>query len=34
MVRIADGLKPGEHVVLSPQGLDEGQRVDPISTNL
>lgn len=29
MVRIADGLKPGEHVVLSPQGLGEGQRVNP-----
>ncbi|QJE95915.1 efflux RND transporter periplasmic adaptor subunit [Luteolibacter luteus] len=29
MVRISEGLKPGEHVVLSPQGLDEGQRVNP-----
>ncbi len=29
MIRIADGLKPGEHVVLSPRGLDEGQRVNP-----
>lgn len=34
MVRISDGLKPGEHVILSPQGLDEGQRVDPKPTNL
>lgn len=29
MVRIVDGLRPGEHVVISPQGLDEGQRVNP-----
>jgi HlyD family secretion protein len=29
MVRIADGLRPGEQVVLSPQGLREGQRVNP-----
>lgn len=29
MVRIADGLSPGEQVVISPQGLREGQRVNP-----
>ena len=27
--RIADGLKPGEWVVLSPKGLSDGQRVNP-----
>jgi HlyD family secretion protein len=30
MVRIADGLRPGEHVILSPEGLSEGKRVNPI----
>lgn len=29
MVRIAAGLRPGEQVVVSPQGLREGQRVKP-----
>jgi RND family efflux transporter MFP subunit len=28
-VRIIDGLRPGERVVLSPQGLRDGQRVHP-----
>ena len=28
-VRIAEGLRPGEQVVLSPEGLKEGQRVNP-----
>lgn len=28
-VRILDGLRPGERVVLSPQGLRDGQRVNP-----
>lgn len=27
--RIADGLKPGEWVVISPAGLSDGQRVNP-----
>jgi multidrug efflux pump subunit AcrA (membrane-fusion protein) len=27
-VRIANGLRPGEQVVLSPQGLRDGQRVN------
>ncbi len=26
-IRILDGLRPGEHVILSPQGLRDGQRV-------
>ncbi|WP_052573272.1 efflux RND transporter periplasmic adaptor subunit [Haloferula sp. BvORR071] len=29
MIRITEGLRPGEHVILSPQGLHEGQRVKP-----
>jgi HlyD family secretion protein len=29
MLRIADGLRPGEQVVLAPQNLREGQRVNP-----
>jgi multidrug efflux pump subunit AcrA (membrane-fusion protein) len=29
MLRIRGGLRPGEQVVLSPQGLREGQRVKP-----
>jgi HlyD family secretion protein len=29
MLRISEGVKPGEQVVLSPQGLREGQRVNP-----
>ena len=29
MVRIPDGLRPGEHVVLSPESLAEGKRVNP-----
>ena len=29
MLRIAEGLRPGEQVILSPQGLREGQRVNP-----
>ena len=29
MIRIPDGLRPGEHVVLSPEGLGEGKRVNP-----
>ena len=28
-LKVAEGLKPGEWVVLSPQGLSEGQRVNP-----
>lgn len=28
-VRVIDGLRPGERVVLSPQGLRDGQRVNP-----
>ena len=28
-VRIADGIRPGEHVVLTPRNLREGQRVSP-----
>jgi RND family efflux transporter MFP subunit len=28
-VRVLDGLRPGEQVVLSPQGLRDGQRVNP-----
>lgn len=32
MLRIAEGLRPGEHVVLSPGGLREGQRVKPKSS--
>ena len=28
-VRVVDGLRPGERVVLSPQGLRDGQRVNP-----
>jgi RND family efflux transporter MFP subunit len=28
-VSISEGLRPGEHVVLSPQNLREGQRVNP-----
>lgn len=28
-VRVLDGLRPGERVVLSPQGLRDGQRVNP-----
>lgn len=28
--RIAEGLKPGEWVVLSPSGLSDGQRVNPL----
>lgn len=27
--RVADGIKPGEWVVLTPQGLRDGQRVNP-----
>jgi RND family efflux transporter MFP subunit len=30
-LRILDGLRPGERVVLSPQGLRDGQRVNPKS---
>jgi HlyD family secretion protein len=33
MLRIADGLRPGDRVVLSPQGLREGQRVKPHSND-
>ncbi|WP_367875075.1 efflux RND transporter periplasmic adaptor subunit [Luteolibacter sp. Populi] len=29
MVRITAGLRPGEQVILSPQGLRDGQRVNP-----
>ena len=29
-VRITEGLRPGEHVVLSPKNLREGQRVNPV----
>jgi RND family efflux transporter MFP subunit len=29
-VRIIEGLRPGEHVVLSPKNLREGQRVNPV----
>jgi len=29
-VRIAEGLRPGEHVILSPKNLREGQRVNPV----
>ncbi|MCW1923279.1 efflux RND transporter periplasmic adaptor subunit [Luteolibacter arcticus] len=29
-VRIIDGLRPGEHVILSPKNLREGQRVNPV----
>lgn len=29
LIRIAEGLRPGEWVVLSPQDLKEGQRVNP-----
>ena len=29
MLRIADGLRPGEQVVIAPRGLREGQRVNP-----
>jgi RND family efflux transporter MFP subunit len=28
-VRVSDGLRPGEHVVLSPQNLRDGQLVNP-----
>jgi HlyD family secretion protein len=28
-LRITSGLRPGEQVVLSPQGLRDGQRVNP-----
>lgn len=28
-VRIPEGLRPGEHVILSPQDLRDGQRVNP-----
>jgi HlyD family secretion protein len=28
-LRVADGIKPGEWVVLTPQGLRDGQRVNP-----
>lgn len=28
-VRVLDGLRPGEQVILSPQGLRDGQRVNP-----
>jgi len=34
MVRVSDGLLPGEHVVLSPANLREGQRVDPKNLQL
>ncbi len=29
LIRISEGLRPGEWVVLSPQNLNEGQRVNP-----
>ena len=29
-VRITEGVRPGEHVVLSPKNLREGQRVNPV----
>lgn len=29
MIRITQGIRPGEQVVLSPQGLREGQRANP-----
>jgi HlyD family secretion protein len=29
-VRIIEGLRPGEHVILSPKNLREGQRVNPV----
>ena len=29
-IRIAEGLRPGEHVILSPKNLREGQRVNPV----
>ena len=32
MLRIIAGLRPGEHIILSPQDLREGQRVKPKST--
>ena len=28
-IRISEGLRPGEHVILSPQNLSDGQRVKP-----
>jgi multidrug efflux pump subunit AcrA (membrane-fusion protein) len=31
-VRISEGLRPGEQVVLSPRNLREGQRVNPVLT--
>lgn len=33
MLRINEGLRPGEQVILSPQGLRDGQRVKPKHTN-
>jgi hypothetical protein len=28
-VRVAEGLRPGEWVVISPENLNDGQRVNP-----